>query len=221
MSLVLRRNCEGAAHLPVEGVGCIVAGNHVTNIDWLPIAAAFYDIGRPAAILVKDSLFKVPVVGRFLKGLGLIPVQRGTSQAADALNQAEKVLAEGGLVFFFPEGTLTADPDLWPMSPRSGVGRLALRTGAPVLPLAIWGTNELMPRSGGFHPIPRKPVRLRLGPAVDLADLTGRVDATAGRQATERVMAQVRLLLGQLRGQTPPQQVFDPRHDAQASSAAQ
>jgi len=208
---VARRIYQGAVHFPPVGTGYIVAVNHITNLDWLPVAESLYLRGTPPTVLAKASLFRIPVIGAILSRLGLIPVERGTDRAADALAAAKEVLEAGRVVIFFPEGTLTADPDLWPMTPRAGVGRLAISTGVPVIPMAIWGTQEILPPSTGRPRLfgRRKPVYLRVGPQVDLADLVGRSDdPTAGREATNRIMTRVAALVGELRGETPPPTFF-------------
>jgi 1-acyl-sn-glycerol-3-phosphate acyltransferase len=206
---MIRRHYSGASHIPPPGSPAIIASNHISNMDWLPIAAALYDLGIYPSILAKSSLFEIPGMGRALRAIGQIPVYGGTSRAADSLIAAREALDDGGQVLFFPEATLTRDPDLWPMAARPGVGRLALSTGVPVIPMGIWGTHRLM-RLGSamLYPIPRKDIFIRVGEPVDLADLAGDTSAPAAREATERVMGRVRTIVGELREETPPTEVF-------------
>jgi 1-acyl-sn-glycerol-3-phosphate acyltransferase len=180
---IQRRDWRGTEHLPV-GQGFIAAGNHVTNLDPVTFAHYLYDNGHAPKILAKHSLFTVPVVGWVLRTTGQIPVFRNTTDAGKSLAAAEQALAAGECVAVFPEGTLTRDPDLWPMLAKTGVARLALVTRAPVV----------------------------AGPPVDLSDLYDRpLDAATLREATSRVMAAITGLLAEVRGETPPAQVYDMR----------
>ncbi|HVT69705.1 MAG TPA: lysophospholipid acyltransferase family protein, partial [Trebonia sp.] len=115
-------------------------------------------------------------------------------------------------VIIYPEGTATRDPDLWPMVAKTGVARLALATGAPVIPVAHWGTQEVLPYgSKKLNWWPRKTVRTVAGPPVDLSAWAGQqTSAKALRAATGAIMADVTGLLASLRGEQPPAVSFDP-----------
>lgn len=206
-----RRTWTGAENLP-EGA-FIAAANHMTNIDPLVTAHYLYDNKRPPRIMAKSSLFGVPVLGRMLRSTDQIPVYRGTTQAGDALVAAEAALAKDECVLVFPEGTLTRDPDLWPMVAKTGTARLALRTKAPVIPIAQWGATSLMGRYKALlKPIPPKRVWVTAGPPVDLTDLYGKpLTATTLRIATERIMDAITALLADLRGEEPPTERYDMR----------
>lgn len=206
-----RRDWRGAEHLP-EGA-FIAAGNHMTNVDPLTMTHFLYDNGRPPKILAKSSLWKVPVVGRVLTATGMIPVHRGTATAGRALEGAEAALAAGECVEMFPEGTLTGDPGLWPMVAKTGVARLALATRAPVVPIAHWGEQRLLPqRAKMLRGIPRKPITVVAGPPVDLSDLYDRpADAVTLREATDRIMGRITAQLAEIRGEEPPAEPFDRR----------
>jgi 1-acyl-sn-glycerol-3-phosphate acyltransferase len=148
----------------------------------------------------------------FLGKAGQLPVHRGRADAALVLKEAEKRLAAGAAVIFYPEGTATRDPDLWPMTAKTGIARLALVTGVPVIPVAHWGTHEILPY-GDKRPklFPRKTVRTVAGPPVDLSEWAGHhTSAKALRAATDAIMAEVTALVGQLRGETPPKVPYDP-----------
>jgi 1-acyl-sn-glycerol-3-phosphate acyltransferase len=200
-----RATWRGAENLPHDR-GFVVAANHVTMVDPLTTAHFLYDNGFAPRILAKESLFRVPLVGAVLRGTGQVPVHRGTSRAADSLRSAEQAIVDGECVVVFPEGTLTREPDMWPMAARTGVARLALATRAPVIPLAHWGTHRLLDRYGKLpRPFPRKPVTVVAGPPVDLADLYDRpLDAATLREATERVMDAITALLEEIRGEKAP-----------------
>ena len=218
---ITRRDWRGAEHLPT-GTGFIAAGNHMTNIDPVTFAHYLYDHGVAPKILAKSSLFGVPVVGWVLRTTGQIPVYRNTAQAGDSLRAAEVALAEGECVAVFPEGTLTRDPGLWPMTAKTGVARLALTSRAPVVPIAQWGAQDLLGRYAKvFKPIPPKRVTVVAGPPVDLADLYDRpLDAATLREATARVMAAITALLADVRGETPPERPYDVRRDGDGAGPA-
>lgn len=209
---VTRRDWRGTEHFP-QGTGFIAASNHMTNVDPVTFAHYLYDNGVAPKILAKSSLFAVPVVGWVLKVSGQIPVYRNTSRAGDSLRAAEAALADGECVAVFPEGTLTRDPDLWPMVAKTGVARLALTSRVPVVPVAQWGAQDLLGRYAKlFKPFPPKKITVVAGPPVDLADLYDRpLDATTLREATSRVMAAITELLAAERGGTPPAVPYDMR----------
>lgn len=203
---------DDAAQLPATG-GVIVVSNHISNFD--PPALCHYLVwhGRWPRALGKADLWRVPVVGWLARATGQIPVLRNTEQAKDALVAAEAALAAGECIVMYPEGTITADPDTWPMTARPGVARLALRTGYPVIPLGQWGAHLVMPGKKPVWPRfrPRRTMSFRMGPPVDLSDLAGRTDAAAVGQAAARIMADITSLLAGLRGEEPPEGVYDIR----------
>jgi hypothetical protein len=147
----------------------------------------------------------------FLRKAGQLPVRRGSRDAALALNEAEKRLAEGAAVVIYPEGTATRDPARWPMAAKTGVARLALATGVPVIPVAHWGTQDILPY-GEKKPklLPRKTVHVVAGRPVDLSRWAGQQrSAKALRAATDAIMAEIAALVGQLRGETLPPVQYD------------
>jgi 1-acyl-sn-glycerol-3-phosphate acyltransferase len=122
-------------------------------------------------------------------------------------------LADGELVVVYPEGSLTRDPDLWPMRGKTGAARLALLAGVPVIPVVQWGPQEVLaPYSRRLHLVPRRTVTLAAGEPVILDDLLDRpIDAALLKEANDRIMAALTAGVEQLRGQTAPAQRFDPR----------
>ncbi|WNB84661.1 lysophospholipid acyltransferase family protein [Cellulomonas sp. ATA003] len=213
-----RPDWHGTEHLPTDR-GFIAAANHMTNVDPLTFAHYLYDTGFAPKILAKSSLFRVPVLGPILRATGQIPVYRNSAQAGDSLRAAVDAIAAGECVAVFPEGTLTRDPDLWPMVGKTGVARLALTTQAPVVPIAQWGAQDLLGQyKKVLKPFPRKRVTVVAGPPVDLDDLYGRpLDTATLREATERVMAAITVLLEGVRGGTAPAVRFDVRRAAARS----
>lgn len=204
-----RQLWSGAEHMPRDR-GCIVAANHVTVLDPVTTAHFLYDNGFAPRVLAKDSIFRVPVVGRVLHATGMLPVHRGTSRAGDALRGAVAAIEAGECVVIFPEGTLTREPDMWPMAARTGVARLALSTRAPVIPVAQWGTHRVIARYGKLpRPWPRKLVTVVAGPPVDLSDLyDAPLDAAVLREGTERVMTAITRMLEEIRGEPAPTERF-------------
>lgn len=216
-SAAISKEITGHENLPGSG-GYIVVANHITEIDPVTVAYPVYTHGTIPRFLAKDSLFRVPVLGYFLTKTAQIPVSRGSMDAKKSLDSARAVIKAGGAVLIYPEGTLTRDPDLWPMAGRTGAARLALATGAPVLPLAHWGDQELLPpRARRPHLFPRKKARVRIGRPIDFSDLVspegGRPSREALEQATERMMGAVTSLLEDLRGQKAPAGRWDPRRN--------
>jgi 1-acyl-sn-glycerol-3-phosphate acyltransferase len=210
MRMVTRHDWRGTENLHREG-GFIAAANHATEIDPLTVAHLLWDNGVAPRILAKASLFKVPVLGAALRGTHQLPVERGGARASDSLGAAGKALAEGEVIVVFPEGTLTRDPDLWPMAGKTGIARLALASRAPVIPIAQWGATDLLPRySKRFRPIPPKKITIIVGEPVHLDDLYERpTDAQVLREATDRVLDAITALQEEIRGETAPKPRFD------------
>ena len=210
-----RRDWSGQEHLPASG-GVIVVANHISNADPLALGQFLAYSGRWPRFLAKSSLFAVPGFGRLLRRVGQIPVERGSSRSVDALTAARAALEQGRAVVVYPEGTITRDPDLWPMRGRTGAARLALATSFPVVPVAQWGAEEFLrgPELGFPRLWARPTLRLRVGEPVVLDDLRGRaVDAALLAEATERIMAALTALLSELRAEPAPSVRFDPRAD--------
>lgn len=211
MTLMTRRDWAGAANLPPEGVGCVLAANHISEVDPLVVAHFVHDAGRVPRFMAKSSLFNLPVAGGLLRRVGQIPVYRGSKDATLSLQGALDSVRSGGCVVVYPEATLTRDPDLWPMRGKSGAARIALETGCPVVPLAHWGAQRLLPPYGRVVRVfPPPKVSVRAGSPIDLSDLPGPRSAKALRTATDRIMAAITGLLEDIRGEAAPAVRFDP-----------
>jgi 1-acyl-sn-glycerol-3-phosphate acyltransferase len=159
-------------------------------------------------------VFRVPVVGAIVRGAQQIPVYRNSGQAADAFRAAVAAIEQDGkCVGVYPEGTLTRDPQLWPMVGKTGAARIALMTRCPVIPVAQWGPQEILPPySKRLRLLPRKTMHVRAGAPVDLGDLYDRpVTAAVLREATDRITAAVTAELEVLRGEPAPAERFDAR----------
>ncbi|MDT0308232.1 lysophospholipid acyltransferase family protein [Streptomyces sp. DSM 44917] len=205
--LLFRRDWRGMEHIPAEG-GFLTAVNHNSYVDPLSYAHFQYNTGRVPRFLAKDSLFGQGFVGRFMRGSGQIPVFRGTTDATEAFRAAVAAVRAGECVAFYPEGTLTRDPALWPMEAKTGVARVALLTGAPVIPVAQWGAHEVLPPYGGRKAprlFPRRTFRVVAGPPVDLSEFRGKEPTPQVlRAVTDRIMDDVTALLAVLREEAPP-----------------
>ncbi|RAY12439.1 1-acyl-sn-glycerol-3-phosphate acyltransferase [Actinomadura craniellae] len=212
---LLKRDWRGRENVPRRG-GVIVAANHLSWADPLALGHFVYASGRFPVYLAKSTLFTVPIVGAVLRGCGQIAVRRGQLDAGQALEPAREALRAGECLMFYPEGTCTRDPELWPMTGRTGAARLALASGAPVVPIAHWGAQDVLPY-GSRRPrlLPRRTMRVVAGPPVDLsryADVP--VTAEVLRDATADIMRAIADLLGELRGEEPPKELYDPRKKA-------
>lgn len=200
------RDWRGAEKVPRSG-GVVIVANHISNVDPLAVGQFVAYAGRWPRFLAKESLFRVPVVGSVITACGQIPVRRGTDSVGSALEQAIDAVRSGRAVIIYPEGTITLDPDLWPMAGKTGVARIALATGCPVIPVGQWGAQEIM-YGKRIHPprfLPRKTLRVLAGDPVPLDDLRGRpVTAALLRQATDRIMAAITALVAELREQPAP-----------------
>jgi 1-acyl-sn-glycerol-3-phosphate acyltransferase len=193
---------EGLERVPREGP-VLVAGNHISYLD--PFAHAYFLVraGRRPRFLAKQELFEVRLVGRALRALGQIPVRRGTGDRSP-LEAAEAALRAGETVLVYPEGTVTKNPDFSPMAGRTGIVRLALRTGLPVLPVATWGGQHVWQKSGRQSLRFARPIWLAAGPPVDLSGYAGGVDdGDALRAATEDVMGALAVIVEDLRSRYP------------------
>ena len=159
----------------------------------------------------KAEVFKVPLLGPLLRSAGQIPVQRGTSAAVGSLHSAIEAVNSGECVVIYPEGTLTRDPQLWPMSAKNGVARIALTTGAPVIPAAQWGPQEVIPPyRKSIKLLPRKTMHVWAGPPVDLDDLRGQpLTGDVLTEATARIMTAITAILADIRGEQPPAAPLD------------
>ena len=207
----------GEENLPTEG-GFLLVSNHLSNVD--PLCLCWYFMKRNTAVrfLAKKSMFSVPVFGWIIKGMGLIPVNRDSNPSA-VLAPTREALTAGEVVGIYPEGTLTRDPDQWPMEFKSGAARLALDTGVTVIPLSQWGPQDIMApyNAKGMDMRPGRRISYHFGAPVDLSDLIGPAgseDHDAVNAATTRILQAVREGVGQLRGLPVPDTVWDPATQA-------
>ncbi|MEU3709493.1 lysophospholipid acyltransferase family protein [Streptomyces catenulae] len=212
--VLFKRDWRGMENIPADG-GFITAVNHNSYLDPLSYAHYQYNTGRVPRFLAKSGLFRSGFVGVMMRGTGQIPVYRETTDAANAFRAAVTAIEKGECVAFYPEATLTRDPEMWPMQGKTGAARVALLTKAPVIPVAQWGANEAMPpyaKEKKLRLLPRKTLRVQAGPPVDLSAYHGKEPtAEVLREVTETIMAAITAQLADVRGETPPAEPFDPR----------
>jgi 1-acyl-sn-glycerol-3-phosphate acyltransferase len=212
LALTTRREWHGQDLIPREG-GFILAANHISYVDPMSLGIYVLEAGRVPKYLAKSSLFEKPLIKHVFIGANQIPVYRGTADASKALSAAVDAVNKGDCLLIYPEGSATRDPDCWPMKARTGVARLALMTGAPVIPVAQWGPQKLWRYKAKFpHPFPPKKVQVIAGPPVDLSAYAGKpLTAEVLREVTDLIMSRITDLLIELRGGQPPTVTYDPR----------
>lgn len=188
-----RFDIDGTDNIPAVGAGIIV-GNHRSYFDPFAIGMALARRGRPVRFLGKKEVFEAPLVGPALRAMGGIRVDRGTG-SDEPLKEAAAALAGGQLVALMPQGTIPRGPAFFDpvLKGRWGAARLAAMSGAPVIPIGLWGTERVWPRSSRVPEVwnvLRPPtVRIRVGP---------RVEGLKGRSPdadTKRIMAAIADLL--------------------------
>jgi 1-acyl-sn-glycerol-3-phosphate acyltransferase len=210
--MMMQLDWRGQENLPAAGP-VILAANHLSYMDIFAVSLFADSARRYPVFLAKSSLFTIPVLGGLLGRLGQLPVYRGQTDAALVLKQAADLAARNNAcVIFYPEATVTRDPEQWPMVAKTGVARLALERDIPVVPIAHWGAQQILPY-GKFVPkfLPRKTVQVAAGPPVDLSEFANQPLTNAVlRAATDKIMTEIAALLGELRGQTPPAEFYHP-----------
>lgn len=204
-----RGSYEGREHIPATG-GALLVANHISHLDPIFSGLIVERSRRVPRFLAKHSLWSVPVLGQALAGSGQIPVYRESADAQQSLRDGTAALEEGKIVIIYPEGTITRDPQTWPMHARTGVARLALTADVPVVPMVHWGTHRVLDGyNKKFRPLPRGPITVRCGEPVDLSAYRGRpIDAALLREVTDLLMVRVRDLLAEVRGEPAPASFF-------------
>jgi len=218
VSLIARVEIIDGEKLPRQGP-YVLAPSHSTEFDPLIVALAVWRMGRAPRFMAKESLFKVPVLGWALRATGMVPVARSSSASAarQTIAASELLVEHGRGVIVYPEGTLTRDPDLWPMRGKTGAVRLALADDIPLIPMAHWGAQDILPRYGKLSLWPlRRHVRVIVGDPVDLSEWSGEQAQPAALVAgTDRLMNDIAQLLSQLRGEPAPEKRWNPAEHGQ------
>ncbi|NNG19416.1 1-acyl-sn-glycerol-3-phosphate acyltransferase [Naumannella sp. ID2617S] len=211
LRVITRQDWRAMEKVPKSG-GVVFVVNHISNFD--PVAYGHYLTwsGRWPRFLAKDAIFRVPVLGWIATNAGQIRVHRGGPTAHQAVIAAQQAIQRGQSVSVYPEGTITADPQTWPMTGRTGAARIALATGCPVVPVGQWGAQEVLPGKKLTWPriLPRKTMRVMAGDPVELDDLRGRpVTPELLDEATDRILDAITVLVAELRGEQPPPDRWD------------
>lgn len=207
-----RSRRETARKLPSGPI--IVISNHTSYADGVLLALACRRMGRSLRLLATSGVFGAPVLGTVARRLGFIKVKRGAADAATSLDEAAHALAEGEAVGIFPEGRLTRDPMMWPERAKTGSVRLALRTGAPIVPVAMVGSHHVISRRRVvpnlvINLVRRPKVNTSVGAPIDIRALMSIGPTTEPtndevRLAADQVMARLVSVVAELRGERPP-----------------
>ncbi|MGI9824008.1 lysophospholipid acyltransferase family protein [Agromyces sp. Marseille-Q5079] len=216
MNLAVKFRFHHPERMPQTGA-FVLAPNHYSEIDPVVMGVVSWKLGRAPRFMAKASLFKNPVLGWLLRTSGQIPVERAGSKSHAALRAAEELVEKGRMVVVYPEGSLTRDPDLWPMRGKTGAVRIALERGIPIVPAAHWGTQELMGRYGKkLSLFPRKTIDVIIGEPLDLSAYRDRpLDQASLLKATAELMDAIAALLAELRGEPAPAERWDPTKHGQ------
>lgn len=213
--LVMKRDWRGVENIPQSG-RVIVASNHLSYLDVLVLTDFLFTNGRAPRYLGKAGVFRTPIIGKIILAAGQIPVERESSDARKAVDHAKILLEKGHLLGVYPEGTLTRDEELWPMVAKTGCARLALATDTPVIPIAQWGSQKILPRyKNRINLFPRKTIEMRAGAPVDLSRWKGKhEDPEALKEATAEIMRAITEMLEDIRGEKRTPVIFDPHNSA-------
>lgn len=204
--MMVKLRIRPGSALPQEGP-FILSPNHYSEIDPIVMGVVVWKLHRTPRFLAKSSLFRVPGLGWLLRFTGQIPVEREAAPRLGSPLKAATQLAERGQgVIVYPEGTLTRDPDLWPMKGKSGAVRMALETGIPLYPAAHWGTHHWMGHyAKKIRVFPRTTIDAVVGKPLNLDKYHGKpLTREVLEEATDELMAEIAALVGILRNETPP-----------------
>jgi 1-acyl-sn-glycerol-3-phosphate acyltransferase len=205
--------------LPAEGP-FILAPNHYSEIDPIVMGVVVWKMHRTPRFLAKASLFRVPALGWLLRFTGQIPVEREAgAKLGEPLQAATRLAERGQGVIVYPEGTLTRDENLWPMEGKSGAVRMALEQGIPLYPAAHWGTHHWMGHyAKKIRLFPRTTINVVLGDPMDLSKYQGKpVTREVLSEATAELMTRIAALVGSLRGEKPPAQLWSKKSNQESS----
>jgi len=214
--LTARRTYRGVDRIPGDG-GLLVVSNHVSLFDAFALAHAVRLSGRNPLGMGKIELFRIPVLGKWFAKIGHVSVDRAAATPAVALEPAAEALRQGKVLCMYPEGTLNTTPEAGLIAGRTGIARLALASGVPVVPVGQWGPQVVLtpegkvaalraPRLFGWFRANRRPRRpqcqLLVGEPITADEL--RAVAGAGepdlRAVTDYVMSRIGALVAEVSG---------------------
>jgi len=201
-----RLRVSGDIPAELRGRPVILAANHISPFDPIVMTAACHKARIAPRFLATGGIFDAPIAGAAMRAAGHIRVDRQSAHVADALPSAAQALRDGAMVLVYPEGRIGLDPWMWPERGKTGVARMAAMSGAPVLPVAQWGTHAVLPydtpkrlaRSILMAMRRRPVVHVRFGTPVDLSTVTGTAGARA-MKATRAIMEGIDETLAHLR----------------------
>ena len=201
--------CWGIENVPEEGV-FILANTHITQLDVLIPMGCMHNLGRYPRFMAKAEILRWPFIGKWLSALAMQPVRRRSGKTKEIESNSIKSLLAGQPLSIWPEGTLTRDPDKWPMTFKLGMAEIALTASKklgspiPILVAVTWGAASIR----NFCPFLRKNVVLAITPPVEYADLLQgdwqeppKEVALELNRRVHRVMEKVE---GEIRGEKPP-----------------
>ena len=204
-----RGRATAVARLPAGPI--IVISNHASYADGILLALTCRRMGRSIRLLATSGVFRAPLLGGLVRRVGFIPVERGSVSAASALDSAAEALRNGEAVGIFPEGRTTRDPNHWPERAKTGAVRLALKTGVPIVPIAMVGTHRVLPKKRPAlallkNLLLRPNVLVEVGDPIDVVALAGDTtpDQARIRQLADEVMGELVDLVALTRGEAPP-----------------
>ncbi|OZG63006.1 1-acyl-sn-glycerol-3-phosphate acyltransferase [Bifidobacterium lemurum] len=223
VSLVFRASCKtkawGLEHVPETGT-FITAATHVTMFDvFVPMMSLFHQ-GRRPRYMAKAEMAKWPLIGKWFQLVGMQPVQRRSGKAKDIVDTSIDIVTSGRPLTVWPEGTVTRDPQKWPMSMKNGVGMIALESSrrlgyqVPLFCAVTWGAASI----NHWWPWPRKNVVMCYDAALDYADLLEGMDGWGEEppveladELTRRIRVRMTEIMAEIRGEQPPDGVWDYR----------
>ncbi|SCL36389.1 1-acyl-sn-glycerol-3-phosphate acyltransferases [Micromonospora nigra] len=215
VALLARLEVTGDIPAALRDGPLILAANHISPFDPVVLAAACRARGVAPRIMATGGLFRAPLIGAAMRRAGHIRVDRGTAAVHRALDAAAAAVGSGSAILVYPEGRIGLDPGMWPERGKTGTARLALTCDAPVVPVAQWGSHEVLPYRaprgmlrGLARSLTRRPVlRVHFGDPVDLGGLHPDTPGAA-RHATDRIIDALTDTLAPLRPDEPDR----PRH---------
>lgn len=223
VSLVFRASCKtkawGLEHVPETGT-FITAATHVTMFDvFVPMMSLFHQ-GRRPRYMAKAEMATWPLIGKWFQLVGMQPVQRRSGKAKDITDTSIDIVTSGRPLTVWPEGTVTRDPQKWPMSMKNGVGVIALESSrrlgyqVPLFCAVTWGAASI----NHWWPWPRKNVVMCYDAALDYADLLEGMDGWGEEppveladELTRRIRVRMTEIMAEIRGEQAPDGVWDYR----------
>jgi 1-acyl-sn-glycerol-3-phosphate acyltransferase len=227
VSIFGRVQVTGGIPEDLRGGPLLLAANHIGDFDPFVIAVALHRMGVQPRIMATGGVISAPLLGPLLERSGAIRVERGTELARHAVRVTEVALVSGGHVVAYPEGRVGLAADGWPERGRTGMARLALGLGVPVIPVSQWGAQEVLQYGNGWgklrtalRALVRRPaLQVHVGPPVGLDDL--RMDRLGdANRARYRIAAAITRGLVPLRaGAANRPHVTDPTRPVTATAA--